>query len=551
MLKEISCDQFIENGKVRGPIVFNKGLNVVLGGHSGTNSIGKSTFLMIIDFVFGGDDYVKKDYDVQKNVGQHVINFAFEFDGKDYYFSRSTEDFQYVNVCDEEFNPIEDKILSTDEYRDFLSKQYKLDLPKLSFRNAVGRFIRVYNRETTDEKHPLQNATKESEKQQVYSLLKLFDHYSSIEKREAAEKEASYKFKTFKNAAGYKYVPVVETQKQFKDNLKKIDKLKQELVELESQNNDGTFNIDDFEAERLRKIRSNLSQLREQRNVYRNRLNTIKINEEAGSGKNRSNYRELKKFFPSVNINKIEQIDHFHHQITKILKKEFEQETNTINDIIEMLSKQIYVLVDEARKIKNQQAPNVQTALLNEYADKKAELKKLEDENRNFEKKKELEQAKKDQQEALMATVNTEIAEVQRLINNKMEDLNEEVCESSSFQPPIIQLGPKGYTFETINDQGTGTSYKGLILFDQACLELTALPFVVHDSLLFPNIELERRNKIIEMYGKATKQIFISIDTIEILSDQAQKVISDHTVLELERGGRELFGRSWNEQNAE
>lgn len=155
MLKEISCDQFIENGKVRGPIVFNKGLNVVLGGHSGTNSIGKSTFLMIIDFVFGGDDYVKKDHDVQKNVGQHVINFAFEFDGKDYYFSRSTEDFQYVNVCDEEFNPIEDKILSTDEYRDFLSKQYKLDLPKLSFRNAVGRFIRVYNRETTDEKHPL------------------------------------------------------------------------------------------------------------------------------------------------------------------------------------------------------------------------------------------------------------------------------------------------------------------------------------------------------------------------------------------------------------
>lgn len=96
MLKEIGCDQFIENGKVRGPIVFNKGLNVVLGGHSGTNSIGKSTSLMIIDFVFGGDDYVKKDHDVQKNVGQHVINFVFEFDGKDYYFSRSTEVFQYL-----------------------------------------------------------------------------------------------------------------------------------------------------------------------------------------------------------------------------------------------------------------------------------------------------------------------------------------------------------------------------------------------------------------------------------------------------------------------
>lgn len=126
--------------------------------------------------------------------------------------------------------------------------------------------------------------------------------------------------------------------------------------------------------------------------------------------------------------------------------------------------------------VKKQQAPNVKTALLNEYADKKAEIKQLEDENRNFEKK--LEQAKKGQQEALKTTVNTEIAEVQRLLNNKMADLNEEICESSSFQSPIIQLGPKGYTFETINDQGIGTSYKGLILFDQ-CLDLTALHFII------------------------------------------------------------------------
>lgn len=350
MLKEISCDQFIENEKIRGPIYFNKGLNVILGGHSGTNSIGKSTFLMIIDFVFGGDDYVKKDYNVQKNVGPHVINFVFEFDGKDHYFSRSTEDFQHVNICDEEFNPIEGKILSIDEYREFLSKGYKLELSQLSFRNAVCRFIRVYNRETTDEKRPLQNAAKESEKQQVYGLLKLFDHYSPIEKREVAEKEASDEYKVFKSTASYKYVPSVETKKQFKDNLKKIDELKQELVELESQNNDGTFNIDDFEAERLRKIRSNLSQLREQRNVYRNRLNIIKINEEAGPGNNRSNYRELEKFFPSVNIKKIEQIDHFHYQITKILKEEFEQETCAINNNIEKLGKNISVLVDEARK---------------------------------------------------------------------------------------------------------------------------------------------------------------------------------------------------------
>lgn len=129
-----------------------------------------------------------------------------------------------------------------------------------------------------------------------------------------------------------------------------------------------------------------------------------------------------------------------------------------------------------------------------------------------------------------------------------MASLNEQVCGPSSFQPPRIELKPTRYNFETINDQGTGTSFKGLIIFDQACLDLTRLPFFVHDSLLFSNIEIDRRNRIIEMYAQETKQIFISIDSIEVLSEKAQEIIRENTVLTLERGGKELFGRSWNEQ---
>ena len=152
--------------------------------------------------------------------------------------------------------------------------------------------------------------------------------------------------------------------------------------------------------------------------------------------------------------------------------------------------------------------------------------------------------------DALKTTVNTQLAEVQHLLNEKMATLNEEICGSSSFQPPHIELKANNYSFETINDQGTGTSFKGLILFDQACLELTRLPFFIHDSLMFSNIEIDRKDKIIEMYGKENKQVFISIDTIDLLSDKAQQIIKKHTVLTLERGGKELFGRSWNEQQS-
>ena len=59
MLIEICCDKFMCNGSIRKPIKFNKGLNIIQGQNSGENSIGKSTFLLVIDFCFGGDTYAE------------------------------------------------------------------------------------------------------------------------------------------------------------------------------------------------------------------------------------------------------------------------------------------------------------------------------------------------------------------------------------------------------------------------------------------------------------------------------------------------------------
>lgn len=59
MLYEIECDKFARkiDGKLvpRGPITFHEGLNTVLGDKKAENSIGKSTFLLALDFCFGGD----------------------------------------------------------------------------------------------------------------------------------------------------------------------------------------------------------------------------------------------------------------------------------------------------------------------------------------------------------------------------------------------------------------------------------------------------------------------------------------------------------------
>ena len=46
MLKKISCNIFLQK-----EIVFHEGLNAIVGDDIASNSIGKSTMLMIIDFV--------------------------------------------------------------------------------------------------------------------------------------------------------------------------------------------------------------------------------------------------------------------------------------------------------------------------------------------------------------------------------------------------------------------------------------------------------------------------------------------------------------------
>lgn len=48
MLVEVQYDKFISRGKIRKPIRFHKGINIVLGNDNRSKFIEKSTFLMII-----------------------------------------------------------------------------------------------------------------------------------------------------------------------------------------------------------------------------------------------------------------------------------------------------------------------------------------------------------------------------------------------------------------------------------------------------------------------------------------------------------------------
>ena len=95
MLYEIECEKFAKKVKgqlvPRGRIQLREGLNTVLGDKAAQNSIGKSTFLLVVDFCFGGDDYINpKICKAKEKLHSHTINFAFKFGNKIDYFCSSS-----------------------------------------------------------------------------------------------------------------------------------------------------------------------------------------------------------------------------------------------------------------------------------------------------------------------------------------------------------------------------------------------------------------------------------------------------------------------------
>ena len=104
--------------------------------------------------------------------------------------------------------------MSVDEYMVFLQRNYGLTQPGVTLRNAVGRFIRVYNRDTLDEKHPLHTVKQETASTAITGLLKLANLFAGIEEHQKVAKDAKDKRDALRSAARYQYIPSVSNQKE-------------------------------------------------------------------------------------------------------------------------------------------------------------------------------------------------------------------------------------------------------------------------------------------------------------------------------------------------
>lgn len=540
MLYEILCEQFKCNDKPRGIIRFNETLNVVKGHDSGTNSIGKSTFLLAIDFAFGGNSYAE-DKSLIKKIGHHTINYCFKFGDEFYYFSRNTATPKEVNICNAEY--VLQETIPIDEYNNKLLKLYSIDLPNISFRQIVGRYFRVYGRGSSNERKPLASYDGEAPKESLIALLKLFNGYTPIETLYLELKDKDERKKAIINADKYNLVTIIKSKKDYQKNLSDIERLNGELQSLARFGRQELLYLDPAQAEKAAEYKSRYETLTRRKKQLWAKYYSIKNNAERTHASTVQDFNALLQFFPNSDIKLLSDIENFHSKITDILSEEF---TISMSQILKQINEISIELTQIEVSLKELDVPKrIADSTLKAYAQAQNQINELNRQNELYVTKREIETDIRTLKAKYQQLFTDIFKDITSKINDVMAKLNAFIYGENIVAPVLIVTKPNSYTFGTDMDDGTGTNYKNLILLDLASLKLTELPTIAHDTIVFHNIGQEPMAKILELYNKSEKQIFIAIDESAKYNEIAQKIIENNKILELSGNGNELFGSSW------
>lgn len=551
MLKEIYCEKFIEAGVVRPKIEFHKGLNTIVGiganGEKSENSVGKSTLLMIIDFCFGGKAFLKSK--AVQIIGNHTICFAFDFGNKPYYFMRTTDKEDSIFKCDANYENPQNYTIT--EFKDWLKAQYKLKDNEASFREIFDTYSRFYGDEKEiSPKEILRTYNGHSGTDQIRTLEKLFEKYPLI-KGVVDRIQDSENLKKVKTQATKLKVDISDFRKiDVEATKEKINELTSQKEELLQKKKDHIPELDAQKAKELAELKVQHKTLASRRSRLLARIENIENASFETVKPSKASYNALLEFFPNADIKKIEEIDSFHEKLNNILAEEHEEaleeyksELETVQADIERIEKQIADFGNEEdfttafllEFSRIQGEIDKLNALLNEDTNRKSAAAKVSADKKNL---------KNDEKNIL--------DDIEKSINEKLSAYSEEILgkdiENIQFHFPTNA----SYELGSPLDDGTGTDYTSLILFDLAVLNLTKLPAIIHDSYLIANIRGNRLENLIKAYaGVSEKQIFLSIDETDKLNADTETIVNrdDVRVIKLRQGGGELYGYYWGKKS--
>ncbi len=522
MLREIRCEKFRT-----GVVTFHPGLNVVLGDENATNSIGKSTLLMLVDFVFGGSTLLEWNQDVVAELGHHHYDFAFEFDGEVHRFRRETITPENVYVCDADYKV--SAAIKLEEFNAFLKNAYRLEQPGQTFRAAVGLHLRVWGKTNLIPDEPLHAFPKQRDKDCIDNLVKTYGEFEAIRARDDAVRTADSDLKVIRAAAGKQLIPKVNKTGYAQAKVQIAD-LERDLEDVRQNLASYATNLSVVINKEVLDLKERKDDLLQRRMTVAGRLQRVDRNLSGKRSLHSSNFQDLQKFFPEINTERLAEVEAFHDGVARILKEQLKQSKEHLADEMKLIDLSIARIDSEmAAALGSVEQPG---SLVDHVYKVALSLQTARASRDGYEIEQAHVEALRKAREALAEVKERILTEIETSVNNGMREIVSEAV-GEHRKSPRLSLDDATYKFEVFEDTGTGTAYFGLVLFDMAVFRATSLPVIAHDSVLFKNISNDSVARLIALYEKIPKQSFISLDEIQKYGLTAAQTLQKQSVIQL------------------
>ena len=522
MLREIRCEKF------RTSVVnFHPGLNAVLGDDNATNSIGKSTLLMLVDFVFGGSTLLVWNQDIVDELGPHHYDFAFEFDGEFHRFRRETLTPESVYVCNAAYEIV--SAMSLEEFTAFLKHAYGLEQVGQTFRAAVGLHMRVWGKDNLLPDAPLHVSPKQRSKDCIDNLIKTFNKFEVIRVRDEAARVADTNLKLVKAAAAGQLIPKVNNTGYTQAKVQIAD-LERDLDEVRRNLASYATSLSAVINKEILGLKERKDELLERRLNVAGRLQRVDRNLGGRRSLRGANFQDLQRFFPEINVERLADVEAFHNGVARILREQLEGSKQQLSEELKIIDESISGIEAEmAAALGSVEQPD---SLVDHVYRVSLSLREARANRDGFE----LEQAHAETlrlaKEALAEEKRRILDEIETSVNDGMREIVRDAA-GEHRKSPRLSLGDTSYKFEVFEDTGTGTAFFGLVLFDLAVFRATNLPAIAHDSVLFKNISNDSVAHLVSLYAKSEKQSFIALDEIKKYGESAAATLIKQSVIQL------------------
>lgn len=528
-----------------GPLRFGEGLNVVIGDKKATNSIGKSTVLMLVDFAFGGSAFLEYKKDAIQVLGHHIYEFCFVFSSEKHHFKRNTATPDFVHLCDSNYSS--QKEVGIDEYLAWLKEHYVPDKQGLTFRAFVGTFSRIWPKDNIKiVEKPLHAVASQGAGEAVNVLIKIFERFGEIETAQNALKKKEDEKKSLKKAFDYSIVDKVG-KRQFAKNESDLDKISLEVAAIKGDLSKYALNIREIVDENLFGLKQNKDMLLDERLRVDEKLVRISRNLSLNKHIKSEQLDSLIDFFPNVNVDRIAKIEEFHSEVAAFLKKELVESEMSLK----ARRQQIDIAIQEIDAQITSQLSNYEnpTVLVDRVYGLSQQWSKLKKENSVYLMQTRIEEEYVQSKDSLTSIKFGLVKDLEKSINEEIVQIVSRVYGDNS-RSPTLTLSENSYKYEVFEDTGTGKAFAGLVIFDLGIFSLTDLPILIHDSPLYKNVENQAVANFIKEYASYKKQSFIALDEIDKYGLETATTLRSNCVVELS-DAKVLYIEDWRHKNGE